>query len=460
MNDPINDVTTVGGYSLILVAVFLLLLNGFFVAAEFAIVRVRPSRLDVLVGEKRPFAQTARWLVTHLDAALGACQLGITIASLGLGWIGEPAVARLLAPVFAAVGIVSEKALHTTSLAVGFSVITAAHLVVGELAPKALAIRRTEALALACALPLRWFYIAFYPFLVVLNGAALGLIRLVGIDGSGEHGSGHSEEELRALLSRARVAGELSRSEHELLHAVFEFDDLICRRVMLPRGDVDYISIDDSPEEWLEMIRRTKHTRYPVCDGSLDDTVGIVHIKDLLEFDASDKGGLEKIMRRPHHVPETMPISRLLGYFQAVRQHCALVVDEFGTVTGMVTLENVIEPIVGRVDDEFDEEPPDIVPAGSNEYLVDGRALVEYVERSLGISLGSDQEEADTLSGLLVEKLGRILQAGDQVEFTDVHAEVLEVRGARARQIRLTLARRAEPAVADEPDGSATKLTE
>jgi len=456
VNEPLDLMSTVGDYSLILVAVLLLLLNGFFVAAEFALVKVRPSRLDVLVGEKKPFAHTARWLVTHLDAALGACQLGITIASLGLGWIGEPAVARLLAPVFAAVGIVSATALHTTSLIVGFSVITAAHLVIGELAPKALAIRRTEALALACALPLRWFYLAFYPFLVVLNGAALGLIRLFGIDGSGEHGAGHSEEELRALLSRARVAGELSRSEHELLHAVFEFDDLVCRRVMLPRGDVDYISIDDSYAQWLEMIKRTKHTRYPVCDGSLDNTVGIVHIKDLLEFDGNDEAGLEKIMRRPHHVPETMPISRLLGYFQAVRQHCALVVDEFGTVTGMVTLENVIEPIVGRVDDEFDEEPPDIVPAGSNEYLVDGRALVEYVERSLGISLGSDRDEADSLSGLLVERLGRILQAGDEVDFGAAHAEVIEVRGARARQIRLTLAREAEAAAADDSEGPAT----
>lgn len=424
---------------LIALAIFLLFLNGFFVAAEFALVKVRPSQLEVMVAEGRRFASTAQWLSDHLDAALGACQLGITIASLGLGWVGEPAVARLLAPLFEAVGVESKAIVHGLSLAVGFSTITALHLVVGELAPKALAIRRAESTALACALPLRWFYVAFYPILYVLNGAALGLLHLFGIESSPGHGE-HSEEELRALLARAQISGELSRAEHELLHAVFEFDDLLCRHVMLPRGDIDYIRTDEPFDEWFATVRRTKHTRYPVCEESLDHSIGIVHIKDLLAFDRQEDS-LSDIMRPPHFVPETMPISRLLRYFQAVRQHFALVVDELGTVTGMVTLENVLEQIVGRVQDEFDTETPEIVPAGEGTYLVEGRVLVSTVERALRVDLDSAESEVDTLSGLLVDRLGRILRAGDRVDFDGLTAEVLDVKGARARQIRLTVPR-------------------
>ena len=437
---------------LIGLAVFLLFLNGFFVAAEFALVKVRPSQLAVLVAEGRRFAKTTQWLSDNLDAALGACQLGITIASLGLGWVGEPAVARLLEPLFVAIGVESEAVVHGVSFAIAFSAITSLHLVVGELAPKALAIRRAEATALACALPLRWFYLTFYPVLAVLNGAALGLIRLLGVDSGGGHHPEHSEAELRALLAGAQVSGELTRSEHELLHAVFEFDDLICRQIMLPRGDVEFISLGAPYEEWMKMVRRTKHTRYPICEDSLDKTVGIIHIKDLLSLEKPDSEILAKVMRPPHSVPETMHISKLLHYFQAVRQHFALVVDEFGTVTGIVTLENVLEQIVGRVEDEFDEESPEIVPAGSNAFLINGRVLLETVERTLDIKLASDECDADTLSGLLVERLGRIVHPGDIVEFDDVRAEVVEVKGARARQVRLTREGDAAPEPPAEPE--------
>jgi CBS domain containing-hemolysin-like protein len=433
---------------LIGLAICLLLLNAFFVAAEFALVKVRPSQLEVLVAEGRRFAKTAQWLSDHLDAALGACQLGITIASLGLGWVGEPAVARLLAPAFVALGVESAAVIHGVSFAVGFTVITALHLVVGELAPKAVAIRRAEGTALACSVPLRWFYLVFYPFLVVLNGAALGLIRLFGIESAGGHGGEHSEEELRALLARAQIAGELSRSEHELLHAVFEFDDLICRHVMLPRGDVEFIRLGAPYDEWMEMVRRTKHTRYPICDGSLDKTAGILHIKDLLALDPAAADALTTVMRRPHFVPETMPISRLLRYFQAIRQHFALVVNEHGTVTGIVTLENVLEQIVGSVQDEFDAESPEIVPAGSNAFLVDGRVRLETIERALKVSLQAEDGEVETLSGLLIDRLWRMPQVGDTVALDEMQAEVLEVRGARARQVRLTLKRGARDAAA------------
>ncbi len=423
---------------LILLAGGLLLINGFFVTAEFALVKVRPSQLDLLAKEGKPFAMSAKWLVTHLDAALGACQLGITIASLGLGWMGEPAIARRLGPLLEGVGIESPQIIHGTAFVVAFSAITAGHLVIGELAPKAFAIRKPELMARWCAPPLKAFYVVFYPVLTVLNGAALILVRWLGISDKDGLGEQHSEAELRALLSHAHVEGELSRTEHQLLDAVFEFEDLVCRRVMVPRGDVEYLDIDMSVADCIEIINRTKHTRYPVCRGSLDAVVGVVHIKDLLGLDAADTEGLKKIMRPPHHVPETMSVSRLLRYFQAVHQHIAFVVDEYGTIIGIVTMENILELIVGRVEDEFDTETPDIVPAGSREFLVQGRTPVEAVKEKFALEL---EGEADTLSGLLVEKLGHILEVGDTVNLDGANAEVIEVKGARARLVRLTLDR-------------------
>ena len=424
---------------LIALAVFLLFLNGFFVAAEFALVKLRPSQIEVLVAEGRRFAKTTQWLSDHLDAALGACQLGITIASLGLGWVGEPAVARFTEPLLVSAGVSSPAVVHGVSFAIAFSIITALHLVIGELAPKAVAIRRAVPTALACAVPLRWFYLAFYPVLAVLNGAALALLRVFGIDSADSPHGDHSEEEIRALVTRAKVAGELSRAEHELLSAVFEFDDLICRQVMLPRGDIVFIRIDQPYDEWMKLVRRTKHTRYPICNESLDKTIGVVHIKDLLDVDADDSDALTRLMRPPHMVPESMPMTRLLRQFQAIRQHLALVVNELGTVTGMVTLENAIEQIIGPVEDEFDVETPEIVPAGNHTFLVDGRALIESVERELAVSLGGDAPTTDTLSGLLVLRLGRMLQTGDVVEFPGVRAAVVDVKGGRAGRIRLTV---------------------
>jgi CBS domain containing-hemolysin-like protein len=389
--------------------------------------------------------------VTHLDAALGACQLGITIASLGLGWLGEPAIARRIGPVLESTGVGSPQVIHGAAFVIAFSAITAGHLVIGELAPKAFAIRKPELMARWCAPPLKAFYLLFFPVLVVLNGAALVLVRWLGISDADGLSDQHSEAELRALLSHAHVEGELSRTEHQLLDAVFEFEDLVCRRVMVPRGDVDFLDVDMSIPECIEIINRTKHTRYPVCKGSLDAVVGVVHIKDLLGLDESESQGLRNSMRPPHHVPETMSVSRLLRYFQAVHQHIAFVVDEYGTIIGIVTMENILELIVGRVEDEFDTETPDIVPAGSREFLVQGRTPVEAVKDRFRLKLEGD---ADTLSGLLVEKIGHILEVGDTVELGGAMAEVVEVKGARARLVRLTL----DQSVADKVESEREPL--
>src|SRR5210317_2107569 len=234
---------------MIFIAGLLVLINGFFVGAEFALVKIREGRIDEMVKERRPFASTAGWLVERLDASLSACQLGITMASLGLGWIAEPAVAHLLRPLILSIGITSEILIHGIAFTIAFTTITAFHLVLGEQAPKIAALRRPETAVLWCALPLKIFYFLSYPFMAALNSTTAFLLRLAGIEGASEHEIPHSEEEIRALLMQAHIAGELSRSEHRLINAVFEFDELVCRLVMLPRADVVFLNINNSLSE-------------------------------------------------------------------------------------------------------------------------------------------------------------------------------------------------------------------
>ena len=420
----------------ILLAALLVLLNGFFVAAEFALVKARGSQLEILVREGRPFARTAAWLSERLDASLSACQLGITMASLGLGWVGEPAVADLLKPLLRAVGISSANVLHTSAFVIAFTAITAIHLVVGEQAPKIFAIRRPARMALWCAPPLMLFYILSYPLMVSLNASTGFLLRLAGVDRDDDHETPHTEDEIRELIHQSHAHGELTRSEHKLIHAVFEFDDLICRRVMVPRSDVVFFDVDAPIADCIELARVTQHTRYPLCEGALDRIIGIVHIKDFVGTDPQSLN-LRSIARPAKRVPETMPVSRLLRHFQATHQLMAVVIDEHGTMVGIVTLENVLEPIVGPVEDEFDNEPQQIVPETKGQFLIRGTAPIDLINRLLHLDF--DAENVDTFSGLLMTKLGDIPQPGDRVELDGATAEVLEVRGARATLVRVTV---------------------
>ena len=425
-------------------ALFLVLLNGFFVAAEFALVKIRAGRVAELVRQGRPFAATALWLSENLEGALSACQLGITMASLGLGWVGEPAIARLLEPAFQRAGLTSPAALHTVSFVVAFTLISSLHLVIGEQAPKIFAIRRAEQALLWCAYPLKGFYLLTYPLMVALNSSTSFLLRLAGLKDGSEHEIPYTEHEIRALLREAHVHGQVTGSEHRLINAVFEFDDMICRRIMVPRNEVDFFDASLPVQECLELALRTKHTRYPVCDGSLDDLLGVVHVKDLVGNPLGESFEWGSVMRPPRKVPEDMPISRLLRHFQATHQLMAFVIDEYGTVIGIVTLENVLEQIIGAVDDEFDTEEPDIVPAGPSEWLVRGSAPLEKVERKLGIP--HHEADVDTLSGLLVHLVGRLLVAGDRVALGPFSAEVLEVRNDCAFKVRVRKAPAGEAA--------------
>lgn len=419
----------------ILLALLLVVVNGFFVAAEFALVKVRVGQIEEMIRKGRPFARTAKWLAVRLEGSLSACQLGITMASLALGWVGEPAFAHLLEPVFRWLGIQSPVMIHTLAFVIAFTAITSLHLVIGEQAPKIFAIRRAGAMLLWCAAPLKIFYLLTFPLMVALNASTSWLLACVGMDKMGAHEAPHTEQELRTLLREAHLRGSLSGSEHRLISAVFEFDDLVCRRIMLPRSEVEYFDINEPATDCLALARRTKHTRYPICDGSLDDLLGVVHIKDLVGIDVDDKFDWKTVMRPPRKVPENMPISVLLRHFQATHQLIAFVIDEYGTIIGIVTLENVLEQIIGNVQDEFDVEEPNIVPAGPDQWIVQGNTSVEEIQKKFSIDPGDI--DVDTFSGLLMHYEKRLLETGDEINLDPFVAEVLEVRDDRAVKVRL-----------------------
>ena len=418
------------------IALILVALNGFFVAAEFALVKVRPSRIDELIAVGRPFAKAARWLADRMEPALSACQLGITMASLALGWVGEPAFARLLDPVFHFAGITSVAAVHTLAFIVAFTTITSLHLVVGEQAPKIFAIRRPEDMLLWCAFPLKCFYIMSWPLMAALNWVTSAILAQLGMEGDEGHDTIHTETEIQTLMAASYEHGHLTRSEHKLINAVFRFDDTVCRRVMVPRSHVGFFDINDSPKSCIELARRTKHTRYPVCNDSLDEVLGVVHMKDLIGVSVTDEFDWTSIMREPQKVPESMPITKLLKHFQATHQLLAFVIDEYGTVIGIVTLENVLEEIIGDVDDEFDNDEPHIIPDGPDRFIVRGHIPLDNVCEHFAIE--PPDTAVDTFAGLLFHHSQRVLAVGDIIKIGDWTAEILEVRDDVARRIRMS----------------------
>jgi len=418
-------------------ALALVLINGFFVAVEFALVKLREGQLDELIRKERPFAKTAQWLQRRLDASLSACQLGITMASLGLGWIGEPAIAHLLRPVLVMLGIQTELWIHNIAFIIAFTLITAAHLVIGEQTPKIFALRRPETVALWCALPLKVFYFLSFPLMAALNASTSFLLALAGVDSKTAHDEVPTEDEIRVLLQQARTHGYISRSEHRMISAALEFEDLVCRKVMQPRSDVVFLDIDNSFQDNLNMVKQGRHSRYPVCRGSLDNLLGTVHIKDLIGQAGDDAFDLHTALRAPQFVPESIPVSHLLRQFQSSHQHLAFVVDEYGIVVGIVTLEDVVEQIVGPVEDEFDQTLPSITPESDKSFIVLGGTPVEIVNKALKLDL--DTSQADTFSGLLMATTEKVPAIGEQISLPGARAEILEVENRRTKRTRVIL---------------------
>jgi CBS domain containing-hemolysin-like protein len=420
----------------ITLALLLIILNAIFVAAEFAFVKVRPTRLAQLVTEGNGRAKLAQDCVNHIDAYLSVSQLGITISSLGLGWLGEPVVAKLLEPVLYYFGIGNPAAVHSVSFIIAFTLVTYLHVVFGELVPKSLSIQKAEAVTLWLAAPMRFFYHLFYPGIVLFNGTANGILRKLGVEPASEHEESHSEEELQMLVSESYKGGHLDKDEWSLLNNVFEFEKRVAREVMVPRPEVVFLDIQKSLAENLKIARDSRHTRFPLYDHDSDHVVGLVHIKDLFRLEAG--ASIESIKRNIMMVPEGMPLDDLLKVFQKNHQHMTLVVDEYGCTSGIVTMENVLEELVGEIQDEFDQELPQVVAEKEGTYLVDGRLLLEEAAEVLELPV-DDEEEYDTIAGYVFGKLAKRPRVGDVVELPSHKLEVIDMIGLRINRIRVNV---------------------
>ncbi|MEW9050169.1 MAG: hemolysin family protein [Neobacillus sp.] len=385
----------------LLVIALLIALTAFFVATEFAIVKVRVSRIDQLIAEGRKGAISAKKVVTHLDEYLSACQLGITITALGLGWLGEPTVEKLLHPLFEHFEI-SESLTHILSFGIAFALVTFLHVVVGELAPKTVAIQKAEAVTLLFAVPIIWFYRLMYPFIWFLNGSARILVGLFGLKPASEHEVAHSEEELRILLSESFKSGEINKNELKYMNNIFEFDERIAKEIMVPRTEIVTVSLDDTFVDILNTIKTEHYTRYPVVDGDKDHIRGFINVKEFLTalhvLNNNEGFKIEQFINPIIRVIETIPIHDLLVKMQKERSHIAILMDEYGGTSGLVTVEDIIEEIVGEIRDEFDEdEVPVIRKLNENHFVIESKLLIEDVNKLLGTDLY--HEEVDTIGG-------------------------------------------------------------
>lgn len=415
----------------LLLALFLVVLNGFFVASEFAFVRVRSTSVEQLAADGRAGSETLQNVMENLDDYLAVTQLGITIASLGLGWVGEPAVAALLEPVLE--GVVPPGLIHLIAFAVGFSVITFLHVVFGELAPKTIAIAQAERLSLFVAPPMTAFYYVFYPGLVVFNGTANAFTRMLGIPPASETDETLDEREIRRVLSRSGSEGEIDTEEVEMIEAVFDLDDTNVREVMVPRPDVVSISANADIDSIRKTVREKKHTRYPVVEAGNDDqVVGFMDVKDVME---ATETGVEatagELAREIIVVPETMPINDLLLQFRSDQQQMAAVIDEWGALEGIATVEDAVEAVVGDLRDDFDaaDDEPVIESRDDGGYDIDGGVPLSVVNDQLSITL--DAEGFDTIAGVILARLNRAPEVGDTIEEGDYKFEVTDVDATR-----------------------------
>jgi CBS domain containing-hemolysin-like protein len=422
----------------ILAALFLVVLNGLFVAAEFAFVKIRATQVNRLEQEGKAAAGLVRTATGRLDAYLAVCQLGITISSLGLGWLGEPAVATVIEPLFGALGV-SEDLLHPIALAIAFGIITFLHVVFGELAPKTIAIQSTEGTSLFVAPFMRFFYYLLLPGVVVFNGTANAITRLLGYPPASEGDDTHTESEIRTLVRQSARRGVLERDEEEMVSAVFELNDKVARGIMVPRPDVVSLPAEMDLKKLVSVAAAGNYTRYPVYeDDSPDRIVGAVHVKDVLRAVESE-GGLDAnltardLAREVLVVPENRPIDGILEEFQSHELQMAIVIDEWGSFEGLFTLEDIIEEIVGEIRDEFDEEEPAVRQLSDGSYSIDGRIPIGVVNEALGSEFES--EDFDTIGGLVLGNLGRVPEVGDEVRLDGYLLRVDEVDGPRVAQV-------------------------
>jgi putative hemolysin len=451
-----------------LLAVFaLVFVNGFFVAAEFSLVGARRTRLVQLAEEGHSGARIAQNAMDHLDNYIAATQLGITLASLGLGWIGEPAVGHILEKLFdvALPEHIAQTAGTSVAIAVGFSLVTMLHIILGELTPKSIALQRPEGTAIIVARPTTWFLHLFRPIIYLMNGLGNGVVRLLGFQPASGHERVHSAEELGMLVRSAREAGVIEDSEEEMLQAVFDFSDLHIRDVMQPRVEVDAIPLDMPLPDLLRKMASGHYSRYPVYKESIDNVVGILHTKDLLDLVVRQPGllsgeaasaDLMAAVRKPLFFPEMASVDRVLEQMQRTQTHFTIVVDEFGGMAGIATMEDILEELVGEVQDEFDVETAPI-RFSEGVAVLDGLvSLTDVIER---FGEPGGEPESATIGGYVAEILDRIPEKGDTVPFGeyDVHVDEMdEMRVARVSVYRRVPVDEETPAASSD-DGAVDK---
>ena len=410
----------------ILITILLVSFNGFFVAAEFAIVKVRASQLELRVKDGNRFAILSKHIVSHLDGYLAATQLGITLASLGLGWIGEPVVSKIIIKIMDLMGLsINPELAHTIALPVAFGIITVLHIVFGELAPKSLAIQRSEKITLFIAYPLQFFFILFKPVIWILNSIANFILRIIGI--SAVHGVDvHSSEELKYLVQQGQESGKIDADEYKIIKNAFDFSEQTAKQIMVPRTQVFALDVNDFDESMLDKVIDESYSRIPCYEDSLDNTVGVVYLKDiLLATRKNEPLNIRSIMRTIHIVPDTKHIGQLLNEFQIIHQQMALVVNEYGGTEGIITMEDILEELVGEIQDEFDNEVPFVEQIADKTYNALASATLDDINELLPHPLGKD-DQYETLAGYLIMKFGKIPYVKEKITVDNYEFSILK----------------------------------
>ncbi len=419
---------------MLIVALILVFLNGFFVLSEFAIVKVRKTKLEEFVKQGKKSAPLALKMSNSLDTYLSATQLGITFSSLALGWIGEPALANLI------VSNVSffdnnPVLLHTVSFVIAFSIVTFLHVVFGEIVPKSIAIAKAETMVLFIARPLYIFWLVFYPLIRFFDIMAAAVLRALGVKPATEHELSHSEEELRIIVNESFKGGHIDSIESEIIKNAVDFSETIAKEVMTPRKDMICINSEKSLEENINKISSTRHTRYPYCHGGKDNITGMIHSRDMLNDALSGKvNDISKYVRPIIMVPENTSISNILTRMNKSRIHLALVVDEYGGTSGLITMDDILEEIIGETTDEHDPKQETIKKLDDNNFELDGMVSLEKVEEKLDISF-DENETSVTIGGRILNLIGRLPTAGETIEDKDCSYKILEIGNNRIKKI-------------------------
>ncbi|MHC6179982.1 hemolysin family protein [Clostridium sp. JNZ X4-2] len=417
----------------IIVICLLVFMNAFFVATEFSIVKVRKSRIETLVLDGNKSAKFTLKIIQDLNSYLSACQLGITLASLGLGWVGEPAVSDMLMPLFNLFHV-PETVIHSVCFVIGFAVITAVHIVLGELAPKSLAIVSTEKIAMCTALPLIIFYKATYPVMWTFNHSTDLVLKIFGISQVNENDDAYTDEEIKLLLQESYKNGLIDKTELTFVDNIFDFSDKTVKNIMIPRTDMCCIYVDDSFEEIVAFALEHQHTRYPICMNSKDNIIGFVHIKDLYKQKIEGQiEGVKNIIRQVKFIPTWISISELLKVFKKEKTQMAIIIDEYGGTLGLVTVQDILEEIVGEIQDEFHEEGSEINKTEDGNYILDGKILLKDVNNLLKISIES--ENIDTVGGWIYSQLPSYPQVNDKITYENYEFIVLQCDRKRISKV-------------------------